>query len=117
MKILNAFKWLYPGMWVKRWITLTVFGIIMISMGFVVMILEQSPTNKIFATGVLFLGITAFFVANALIAECIGGKIFSLEKLLGINPSNFTILVNRVYRSILPVGYYYGHWNLSSQIL
>ena len=30
----------------------------------------------------LFIGITAFFVANALIAECIGGKIFSLEKLL-----------------------------------
>ncbi|MDP1844890.1 MAG: queuosine precursor transporter [Sediminibacterium sp.] len=39
----------------------------------------------------LFLGITAFFVANALIAECIGGKIFSLEKLLGFAPANFTI--------------------------
>ena len=39
----------------------------------------------------LFLGITAFFVANALIAECIGGKIFSLEKLLGTQPSDFTI--------------------------
>jgi uncharacterized integral membrane protein (TIGR00697 family) len=39
----------------------------------------------------LFLFITAFFVANALIAECIGGKIFSLEKLLGGQPSNFTI--------------------------
>ncbi len=40
----------------------------------------------------LFLGITAFFVANALIAECIGGKIFSLEGVLGIAPANFTIL-------------------------
>jgi len=30
-------------------------------------------------------------VANALIAECIGGKIFSLEKVLGISPSNFNI--------------------------
>lgn len=39
----------------------------------------------------LFLGITAFFVANALIAECIGGKIFSLEKLFGFEPANFTI--------------------------
>lgn len=47
-------------------------------------ILKDKPTK-------LFLGITAFFVANALIAECIGGKIFSLEKLLGIAPSNFTI--------------------------
>lgn len=47
-------------------------------------ILKDKPTK-------LFLGITAFFVANALIAECIGGKIFSLEKLLGMAPSNFTI--------------------------
>jgi queuosine precursor transporter len=40
----------------------------------------------------LFLVITAFFVANALIAECIGGKIFSLEKLLGFTPFNFSLL-------------------------
>ena len=39
----------------------------------------------------LFVAIAAFFVANALIAECIGGKIFSLEKTLGITPFNFTI--------------------------
>jgi uncharacterized integral membrane protein (TIGR00697 family) len=39
----------------------------------------------------LFIVITAFFVANALIAECIGGKIFSLEKLFGLQPSNFAI--------------------------
>ena len=47
-------------------------------------ILKDKPTK-------LFLGITAFFVANALIAECIGGKIFSLEKLFGFAPSNFTL--------------------------
>ncbi|MCW3088470.1 MAG: queuosine precursor transporter [Sediminibacterium sp.] len=47
-------------------------------------ILKHKPTK-------LFIGITAFFVANALIAECIGGKIFSLEKLLGIEPGNFTL--------------------------
>ncbi|MFC4263955.1 queuosine precursor transporter [Ferruginibacter yonginensis] len=40
----------------------------------------------------LFIIITSFFVANALIAECIGGKIFSLEKLLGFTPFNFTLL-------------------------
>ncbi|MBI1344188.1 MAG: queuosine precursor transporter [Terrimonas sp.] len=39
----------------------------------------------------LFLGMSAFFVANALIAEAIGTKIFSLEKLFGLAPSNFTI--------------------------
>ena len=39
----------------------------------------------------LFALMSAFFVANALIAECIGGKIFSLESLLGIDPVNFTL--------------------------
>ncbi len=39
----------------------------------------------------LFVAFTAFFVANALIAECIGGKIFSLEKVLGIAPLNFSL--------------------------
>ena len=47
-------------------------------------ILKDKPTK-------LFLGFTAFFVANALIAECIGTKIFSLEKLLGIPVSNITL--------------------------
>ena len=47
-------------------------------------ILKDKPTK-------LFLGITAFFVANALIAECIGGKIFSLEKVFGGTPSQLTI--------------------------
>jgi uncharacterized PurR-regulated membrane protein YhhQ (DUF165 family) len=47
-------------------------------------ILKDKPTK-------LFISIAAFFVANALIAECIGGKIFSLEKVFGISPSNFTI--------------------------
>lgn len=47
-------------------------------------ILKDKPTK-------LFLGFTAFFVANALIAECIGTKIFSLEKLFGLQPSSFTL--------------------------
>lgn len=47
-------------------------------------ILNDKPTK-------LFLGITAFFVANALIAECIGGKIFSLEKIFGIAPFDLTL--------------------------
>lgn len=34
---------------------------------------------------------TAFFCCNALIAESIGTKIFSLEKLFGLAPANFTL--------------------------
>ncbi len=47
-------------------------------------ILKDKPTK-------LFISIAAFFVANALIAECIGGKIFSLEKLFGVPASNFSL--------------------------
>lgn len=47
-------------------------------------ILKDKPTK-------IFVVFAAFFVANALIAECIGTKIFSLEKLFGMQPSNFTI--------------------------
>src|SRR5215216_7226902 len=47
-------------------------------------ILKDKPTK-------LFLGFTAFFVANALIAESIGTKIFSLEKIFGLQPSSFSL--------------------------
>jgi uncharacterized integral membrane protein (TIGR00697 family) len=47
-------------------------------------ILKNKPTK-------LFLGMTAFFCCNALIAESIGTKIFSLEKLFGLPPANFTL--------------------------
>lgn len=43
----------------------------------------------------LFYYIGAFFVANALIAECIGGKIFSLEKVFGLEPANITFFGER----------------------
>jgi len=48
-------------------------------------ILSDKPTK-------LFVFLTSFFVANALIAECIGGKLFSLEKLLGMDPVPFSLL-------------------------
>ena len=39
----------------------------------------------------LLLGFTAFFCCNALIAEAIGTKLFSLEKVFGFKPMNFTM--------------------------
>lgn len=47
-------------------------------------IIKDRPTK-------LFLGIASFFVANALIAEAIGTKLFSLEKLFGSHPANFSM--------------------------
>jgi uncharacterized integral membrane protein (TIGR00697 family) len=48
-------------------------------------IIRDRPTR-------LFLGLSAFFVTNALIAEFIGVKIFSFEKLWGLAPLNFSLL-------------------------
>jgi len=48
-------------------------------------ILGDKPTK-------LFIVLCSFFVANALIAECIGGKLFSLERVFGIIPHPFTLL-------------------------
>ncbi|TCJ17452.1 VUT family protein [Flaviaesturariibacter flavus] len=47
-------------------------------------IVKDKPTK-------LLLAMSAFFVANALIAESIGTKIFSFEKLVGVAPVNFTM--------------------------
>ncbi len=47
-------------------------------------ILKDKPTR-------LFVGITAFFVCNALIAESIGTKLFSMEKVFGQHPVDFTL--------------------------
>jgi len=48
-------------------------------------ILKDKPTR-------LFIILTSFFVANALIAECIGGKLFSLERVFGLIPHPFSLL-------------------------
>jgi len=47
-------------------------------------ILRDKPTK-------LFVFFSCFFVANALIAECIGTKIFSLERTFGFKPVHFTL--------------------------
>lgn len=39
----------------------------------------------------LFIFLGGFFIANAIIAELIGVKLFSLEKILGIDPMNWTL--------------------------
>jgi uncharacterized integral membrane protein (TIGR00697 family) len=48
-------------------------------------ILADKPTR-------LFIFLASFFVANALIAECIGGKLFSLERVFGFEPNPFSLL-------------------------
>ncbi len=42
---MGLFKWLYPGMRVKRWVLLCCFGIILCAMGFVLTITEAQKTS------------------------------------------------------------------------
>jgi uncharacterized cofD-like protein len=42
---MGLFKWLYPGMRVKRWVLLCCFAIILCSMGFVLVITETQKTS------------------------------------------------------------------------
>ena len=89
MKILKAFKWLYPGMWVKRWIMLAVLGIILISMCFVTVILEQNATNKTFAGIIIIVGILAVVT---------GVKRIIKSFVAILLPSSEGELVDRVYQ-------------------
>jgi uncharacterized integral membrane protein (TIGR00697 family) len=52
----------------------------------------------------LFLVLGGFFVANALIAEMIGVKLFQLEDLLGITKADFTLLGQPHLSFVLSVG-------------
>src|SRR6185436_11135092 len=42
---MGLFKWLYPGMRVKRWILLCCLGVILCSMGFALTIAESQKTS------------------------------------------------------------------------
>jgi uncharacterized integral membrane protein (TIGR00697 family) len=52
----------------------------------------------------VFIALTSFFVANALIAECIGGKLFSLETFLGIPITHFSLFGETGLSYILTCG-------------
>jgi len=52
----------------------------------------------------LFLVLAGFFVANALVAEMIGVKLFQLESLLGIAKADFTLLGQEHLSFVLSVG-------------
>ena len=52
----------------------------------------------------LFMVLGGFFVANALIAEMIGVKLFQLETLLGITKADFTLLGQQQLSFVLSVG-------------
>ena len=65
--------------------------------------LEQKE-HKLSKRITLYIVLGSFFLTNAIIAEVIGAKIFSLETLLGFDPLNFKIL-GETYNLDLPAGF------------
>jgi len=53
---MRKLKWLYPGMFIKRWIFLSTLGIILVAMGFAMVISERTPRNKTFAAIIVLSG-------------------------------------------------------------
>ncbi|HEY9123708.1 MAG TPA: hypothetical protein VIO15_05165 [Bacteroidales bacterium] len=53
---------------------------------------------------VLYIILAGFFLVNAMLAEVIGAKIFSLEKLFGISPLNIPFIGGEVFTLNLSVG-------------
>lgn len=61
-KIRNTFlKWLYPGMGIKRWVVLSVLGVLLIVVGALRFFTENLPQGKIVDTLVIALGILLIF--------------------------------------------------------
>ena len=60
---MQKLKWLYPGMRVKRWILLSVFGMFMISMGFVIVVSERTTENRTMAGLIIIFGILCVIIA------------------------------------------------------
>ncbi len=57
---MGLFKWLYPGMRMKRWVFLCCFGIILCSMGFVLTIIDNQKTSGslVVLLGVVLVGVS-----------------------------------------------------------
>ena len=86
---MRKLKWLYPGMFVKRWIFLTTIGIIFIAMGFAMVISEKSPQNKTFAAIVVLLGGLIVVTGVSRIIKSVVGVFL---------PQNEKELVDKVYQ-------------------
>lgn len=61
-RLVKIVKWFYPGMKIKRWILFTALGMIMLSMGTAVIVLEQRSNNRLWASVLVILGITMVIV-------------------------------------------------------
>lgn len=59
---MNRFKWLYPGIKIKRWVMICILGIIMVSIGSIDLVSPDYIVVRIVGGFTLFLGIVMIFV-------------------------------------------------------
>jgi uncharacterized cofD-like protein len=71
--MMKRLKWLIPGMGVKRWIILLILSVVLVSMGSVLMIVEENPNNKAGAGIVIILGIVGLIVGVRMTVKSVVG--------------------------------------------
>ena len=59
---MDRFKWLYPGIKIKRWAMVCILGIVMISIGSIDLVSPQYLSVRVIGGFTLFLGIICIFV-------------------------------------------------------
>ncbi|MCQ9207823.1 MAG: YvcK family protein [Omnitrophica bacterium] len=59
---MDRFKWLYPGIKIKRWVLICILGIVMISIGSIDLVSPDYTSVRIIGGVTLFLGIILIFV-------------------------------------------------------
>lgn len=57
MNLIKLLKWFYPGMRIKRWVAFTTFGIILLSMTFVIIISEEKGKASLGTSVLVIIGI------------------------------------------------------------
>ena len=60
---MKKLKWLFPGRGVKRWIILIILSVVLISMGSIILVLEENPNSKAGASLMIILGIMGLIIA------------------------------------------------------
>jgi len=59
---MNRFKWLYPGIKIKRWVMMCILGIAMVSVGSIDLVSPEYTSVRVLGGFTLFLGIITIFV-------------------------------------------------------
>jgi uncharacterized cofD-like protein len=86
---MGFYKWLYPGLRIKRWVFLLAVGIVLVSMGFVVTMIESQET------------VGSFFVVGGILAVIISVRKILKSVIMLLAPNQEGQLINIMYHRVV----------------